>query len=120
MKNLAAALPILLIGLVLAQEQKPLTADAVKEVQTKFKAERADIEANGLNKMFSPEWLVRADALSKSADAALAAGRLFEALDSYRKARQEIPGLPVDFPANVARIFGDSRLRHTHWVQCVA
>ena len=40
--------------------------------------------------------------------------------NSYRKARVELPGLALDFPRHVARIFGDGRLRHTNWVQAVA
>src|SRR5204862_29931 len=38
----------------------------------------------------------------------------------FCRARWEIPGPPADFPPHVARIFGDARLRHTHWVLCVA
>src|SRR5262245_14916879 len=97
-RALSLALPAglaLLLGVAgNGQEPKPVTADTVKEIQAKFKAERADFETRGLGKVFSPEWLGRADALAKSADAALAANRLIEAIDSYRKARQELPGLP--------------------------
>jgi WD domain, G-beta repeat len=99
---------------------KPLSEEAIKERQTKFRAERADADKTGLTKQFSPEWFDRADELAKSGDAALADGRLLEARDSFRKARAELPGLAADFPKHVARVFGDGRLRHTHWVQCVA
>src|SRR5438105_2308583 len=101
-------------------EPAKLQPATVKELQDKYRADRAAAEKAGLDKVFSPEWFSRAGDLAKSGDAALAAGRLLEAVDNFRRARWEIPGLPADFPPHVARIFGDSRLPHTHWVLCVA
>src|SRR3954469_25628879 len=99
--RLTALVSTLLIAALLVQGQetaKPLSPDTVKEVRDKLKTERTDLETKGLNKLFSPEFLTRADGFTKTGDTALAANRLFEALDSYRKARQELPGLPADFP----------------------
>src|SRR5262249_34552256 len=119
--SLAAGLFVVLATVGNGQDApKPLTAEAVKELQAKFRAERADAESSGLTKKFSPEWFARADAFAKKGDDSLNANRLLEARDSFQKARLQLPGLPPDLPADVARIFGDSKLRHTHWVQCLA
>src|SRR4051812_6540823 len=82
---LALALGLLALGLtpagrVAAGPPEGLTPEAVREQQTTFKAERA---AGGADK-FSPEWQVRADALAKQADEALAGNRLVEARDLLR------------------------------------
>src|SRR5207253_42253 len=34
--------------------------------------------------------------------------------------RWQLPSLPPTLPEHVARIFGDAKLRHTHWVQALA
>ncbi len=103
-----------------AQAPKPVTAEAVRDLQARYKAERAAAEQAGLPKMFSPDWFGRADALADNGTAALDAGRLLEARESFRKARWQLPSLPPDFPPHVARVFGDSKLRHTYWVQALA
>src|SRR6266852_1724550 len=88
-----------------ADPPKPLTADAVRGLQAKFKEERAAAETNGLTKKFSPEWYQRADDLAKRAEEALAANRLVEAHDFFRKARWNLPALPANLPEHVARVF---------------
>src|SRR5205085_616014 len=74
----------------------------------------------GPARMFAPDWYERADALAKQAGEALAAGRLVEAREGFRRARSNLPSPPLDLPANVARVFGDGRLRHVGGVQAVA
>src|SRR5262249_33229802 len=37
-----------------------------------------------------------------------------------RQALWQLPGLPDDFPAHVARVFGSQKLRHDHGVSAVA
>src|SRR5262245_41274736 len=73
-------------------DPRPLSAEAVKEAQAKFRAERAAADKAGLARVFSPEWFGRADGFARAGDAALAAGRLVEARDSFRKALWELPG----------------------------
>ncbi|HZT81069.1 MAG TPA: hypothetical protein VFA26_12635, partial [Gemmataceae bacterium] len=93
-------------GLALADAPRPLTPEAVREEQSKFRQERAAADKDGLPKKFSPEWFDRADAFAKRGAAALQAGRLLEAREDFRKARWQLPALPPNFPAHVARIFG--------------
>ena len=51
-----------------------------------------------LTKKFSPDWYLKAAAYAKAGDDALAAGRLVEAADAFRKARWHLPG-PARRPA---------------------
>src|SRR5262249_51806573 len=70
-----------------AEAPKGPTVDEVRDLEGKYKAERAAAESAGLTKVFSPEWFSRADDFAQSGQAALAAGRLLEARESFRKAR---------------------------------
>ena len=51
-----------------AEGPRPVTADEVKDLQAKYKAERAAADNAGLAKVFSPDWFSRADAYAKRAD----------------------------------------------------
>ena len=77
-----------------ADESVALTPDVVKAAREKYKSDRADADAKGLTKKFSPEWYQQADGLARLGDEALAANRLVEAFDSFRKARASLPALP--------------------------
>ncbi len=118
--------PAGILGLTLAAASGPaeapkgLTAENVRELQAKYQAERAEADKQGLTKQFSPEWYQRAAALAKQGEAALAAGRLVEASETFRRARWHLPAMPPHLPPHVARIFGDPRLRHTGPVVAVA
>src|SRR5438309_8600563 len=76
----ANGLAILLGGLAgsAAEGTKTLSADEVRDLQSKFKAERAAAETAGLTKKFSPEWFARADGFAARGDAGLTAGHLLE------------------------------------------
>src|SRR5262245_6374845 len=96
------------------------SAEAVKKLQTRFKDLRTAARKDEAAKRFSPEWYQRADTLAKQASEALRANRFVEANNNFRKALWNLPALPPDGPGHIARVFGDGRLRHTHWVQCLA
>ena len=95
-------------------------AEQVRDLQTKFRAEREAAVSSGIAKKFAPENLRRADELAKKGDAALAAGRLLEAREAFHEARQALPALPADFPEHVIRILGNPRLRHGAAVEDLA
>src|SRR4051794_31648306 len=97
-----------------------LTADQVGELQKTYEDELKKAKDDGLEKKFAPEAFERAAALAKQGAAALKAGRLVEARDSFRRARWAIPQLPLGLPDNVGRILGDGKLRHGGWVKAVA
>src|SRR5262245_65603631 len=95
-----------------ADEAPKLTAAQVKTLQKDYEADRDAAKKAGLLKTYAPEWFDQAEALARQGAAALKAGRLLEARDLYRRARRGLPSLPAQLPKNVARIFGDNRLRH--------
>jgi WD40 repeat protein len=99
-------------GLALADDKPGLTPEAIKELQTKFQAERTAAADKGVAAKFSDDLLRQADQAAKRGADALAAGRLVEAADAYREARWLVPSLPAEFPDNVARVFGSARMRH--------
>src|SRR4051794_30568847 len=78
-----------------AEEAKTLTADAIKEMLTQYRAERAAADKQGLTKQFSPEWYQQADELAKQGEEALNSNRLLEAQESLRNARWHLPTLPA-------------------------
>jgi WD40 repeat protein len=110
------------LATVAVADDKPdtLTVETVKDLQTKFKAEREAAVAKGVVAKFPADVLAPADKAAKRGEAALAANRLLEANDAFREARWLLPSLPADFPENVARIFGTSRLRHAGWIDDLA
>ena len=119
-----AALLTLLAGLAAAQPEpkaepkkdRPPTADDVKALQQKFRAERDE----AIKAKFSPDALARADDLAKRAEAALKADDLKAAARYFRDARWQVPYLPAGLPEHVVRVFGESRMRHADRVNAVA
>ena len=101
-----------------AQGKKLPTPADVKEMQRLFQAERGP--AVEVGKYFLSGLVERADDMAKKADAALADGRLLQASEFYRQARWQLPYLPGKLPENVARIFGNYRLRHGMDITAVA
>src|SRR5262245_46305822 len=89
-----------------------LAPEVVERLEKSYQEERQAAEKSGLVKKFSPEWFERADAMAKAGSAALKAGRLFEARDSFRRARWGLPSLPLALPVDVTRVLGDGKLRH--------
>ena len=114
----AASAAFTLAGLSFAQPD-PKTS-AVKEPDAKalfemFKAEReAAVKAK-----FAPESLARADELAKRGEAAVAAGDP-KAARYFRDARWQVPHLPANLPPHVARVFGESRMRHADRVNALS
>jgi WD40 repeat protein len=120
------ALPFTLLGLAVAGAQPDPKADEpkvaepsaeeVKALQTSFQAERdAAIKAK-----FTPDALTRADELAKRAEKALTASDLRTAARFFRDARWQVPYLPPGLPDHVARVLGESRMRHADRVNAVS
>ena len=102
------------------QSTKLPTADEVKAVQAKFRAERETIVQNGIAKRFLAAIMDKADELAKKSDTALAAGRLAQASEAIRQARWQLPYQPLSVPEHVSRIIGNLRLRHSREINAVA
>src|SRR5262249_1979129 len=120
---LAALGAAVLIWLGAAAADPPAAAppaDDAKDLQTRVRPQPAQAPPQGLTRKISPHWDQKAHALARRGDEALAAGRLVEAADAFRKARWHLPGPPAGLPDHVARLFGDGRLRHAQPVQAVA
>jgi WD40 repeat protein len=99
-------------ALLLAQEERPPTADEVKGLRAKYQAERDHAIKTGVAKRFQPVLLEKADEMAKKGAAALAAGRLRQATEAFRQARWQLPYQPDKMPQHVARVLGNLRLRH--------
>src|SRR5262245_52136925 len=111
-----SAFVLLFAGVVtLRAQDRMLTADDVKALQKKYKAER-DIAAN---QKFPPQSLELADQLAKRAQTSLESNSFREAARLIREARWQIPYLPADLPQGVSRVFGNTRMRHGDWVNVV-
>lgn len=100
----------------------PTAADA-KALGEKFRAERAEAAKTG----FAADALAPADDLASRAEAALKADNPKAAARYYRDARWQVPYRPAGLPPHVARVLGESRMRHpeagkpgTEWVNAVA
>jgi WD40 repeat protein len=85
------------------------TAEAVEVLAGKFQTERKA----ALAAKFPAEAMTRADEMAKRAEAALANNNPRAAARYYRDARWQLPYLPVNLPRHVARVFGESRMRHS-------
>lgn len=85
----------------------PPAAD-LKLLATKFQEERAAAVAD----KFPPDALAPADDLAKRAEAAKAANNPRAAARYYRDARWQLPYLPPGLPPHVARVLGETRMRH--------
>src|SRR5262245_46766569 len=120
-RGLVLALLGVAAGLVVAQQSPPLKPEAVRELQAKYQEERAAAEKDGRTKQFAPLWFARAEESAKQGEAALATGRFLEAREDFHKARWQLPALPPNFPAHVARIFGEAKpMRHLDAVMALA
>ena len=112
-------LGLLLGSSVDAQPTKLPTADDVKGVQAKYRAERDKIVKDGSAKRFLPAIMDKAEELAKKSDAALVGGRLLQASEAIRQARWQLPYQPIGVPDNVSRIIGNLRLRHSREINTV-
>ncbi len=103
-------LALLFLSAALAAAQQPAEpgADEVKALQEKFLAEREQ----ALKAKFSAEALARADELADRAAAAAKAQNYRGALRLLRDARWQVPYRPPGLPEHVARVLGESRMRH--------
>src|SRR5262245_38729987 len=93
-RSLLPAVGVALLALVPAGsggQPATLTSDEVAKLEKAYHDERQAADKAGLTRTFSPEWFTRADALAKLGSAALKAGRLYEARDSFRRARWTLP-----------------------------
>ncbi len=115
--GIIAALALVLIGVPThAQPAKTLTKEDIAALQAKYDADLAAAKKAGLDRQFSPDYFAKADEYAAKGAAALKAGKLLEAREDYNKARWELPARPPDFPENIARVFGNVKLRHNHTV----
>jgi WD40 repeat protein len=117
-------LPFLLFGsllaLPLAAADPPAPAEpTAKEVQAlreKYDAERAA----ALKAKFPPDAVAKSDLLLKRAEEALKAENFRSAARYVRDARWQLPYVPPGLPQHVARVLGESRMRHADRVNAVA
>ena len=86
-----------------------------------FRTERQQAIESGAATRFPARWLCSGpmnwpSRAKRRARAAISTKRS----TPIREARWRLPALPADLPAHVARIFGDPRLKHGHFVRSVA
>lgn len=106
-------------GLALRAPGQPGQADPAPDVSGpagRFAAERAEAAKAG----FPAGRLAPADDLAKKAADAAKAGNARGAARYYRDARWQLPYLPAGLPPHVARVFGESRVRHPARVNALA
>src|SRR5262249_38146665 len=96
------------------------TAEEVRDLQAKYRAERAAADQAGLPGKFPPEMFRRADQMAAKGTKALADGQLAAAREAFHEARLQLPALPAEFPEHIARVYGNFKLRHGHWVHALA
>ncbi len=106
MTRFAAALLALAIAVAVGTAQPP-TAESVKPLFDKYKAEREEA-----GKTFSKEELAGADELAAKAADALKADNFVAAERLVRDARWQVPFVPTGLPDHVSRVLGVGRLRH--------
>ncbi|HUR55190.1 MAG TPA: hypothetical protein VMZ71_13735, partial [Gemmataceae bacterium] len=117
-RHIAMAALLLAAGALTAQpdpKKSRVKEPDAKELKQKFQAEREE----ALKAKFPAEALARADELAKRGEAALAAGDA-KAARYFRDARWQLPYLPANLPPNVARVFGESRMRHADRVNALS
>ena len=73
-------------------------ADAVKELQTKYRDGAGRRRRPGINQEILSRLVSKGRRLRQAGDDALTAGRLVEAADAFRKARWHLPAPPADLP----------------------
>ena len=103
---------MLLAGPAGAQTKLP-TADEVKALQAKYRAEHDHLVKTGIAKHYLPAILAKGEELAKKSDAALAAGRFLQASEAIRQARWQLPYQPTSLPDHISRIIGNLRLAGT-------
>ncbi len=103
-----------------AQPTRLPTADEVKALQAKYRAEHDKLVKDGIAKRFLPAIMDKADELAKKSETALAAGRLAQASEAIRQARWQLPYQPIGLPDNISRVIGNLRLRHGGEIKAVA
>ncbi len=121
-RNLSIGLLIIVLAAapLAAQPTKLPTADDVKALQAKYRAERDKIVKEGIAKRFIPAIMDKADELYKKSEVATTGGRFLQASEAIRQARWQLPYQPVGVPDNVSRIIGNLRLRHSREINAVA
>jgi WD40 repeat protein len=116
-----ACLGVLLAwGSVLAGGDKLPTVAEVKDLESKYQAERDELVKSGGDKRFLPQLLQKAEQFAKSGAAALKGGRLLQANSAFRQARWQLPYQGPEVPDHVYRILGALRLRHSGAIRAVA
>ena len=89
----------ILLAASAAEPSGKLTAEKVRQLQTKYRQERSEAEKKELTKKFSPEWYEQAAKLAKQGEEALASGRLVKARASFRARAWDLPTMPPHTPA---------------------
>jgi WD40 repeat protein len=102
-----------------AQSTKLPSADDVKALQAKYRAEHDKIVNDGIAKRYLPAIMDKAEELAKKSDTALAGGRLAQATEAIRQARWQLPYQPGGVPEHTARVIGNLRLRHSREVNAL-
>ncbi len=115
---LIALSAVIAVPFVAAQPAQPPgpKADDVKALRDTFNAERDQ----ALKAKFPADTLAKSDELVKRADEALKTDNFKGALRHLRDARWQLPYLPPGLPANVSRVLGESRMRHSDRVNALA
>src|SRR5262249_18003272 len=103
-----------------AQDAPRSAAEEVPAIQAGYRAEREAVVKSGAAKRFLPQLFTRAEEMARRADAALAAGRLLQAVEAFRQARWQLPYEGPHVPGHVVRVFGQLRLRHADEINAVA
>ena len=109
---------VLAVPLAVAQPAPPAdpTAADAKALKEKYQTEREQ----AVKAKFPVDTLGRADDLVKRADAAAKGENFKSAVRHLRDARWQLPYLPPGLPAHVARVLGESRMRHADRVNALA
>src|SRR5438105_4126204 len=101
-----------------AQESQPGTTE-IKALAGKYQMERAHVVKMGIDKRFPPALLSRADESAKRGEVALQEGRFLQAREAFRQARWQLPYQAFRLPNHVARVLGNTRLRHAGAIHAV-
>jgi len=103
-----------------AQPTKAPSAEEIKALQTKYRAERDKVIKDGVAQRVLPAIMAKAEELAKKSGAALAGGRFMQAQEAIRQARWQLPYHPSSVPDYVSRVIGNLRLRHARAINVVA
>ena len=114
MTRFAVAVLALVFAAAVGTAQPP-TAESVKPLFDKYKAEREEAGTT-----FSKDELAGADELAAKATDALKADNFVAAERLVRDARWQVPFVPAGLPDHVTRVLGVGRLRHGDKVNSLA